>query len=71
MLLSIQEDTIKIVNNILIQAATSSLITLDKLHVILITNYKCIGWTKKSTNTNSSFDFIVYILSHVIKMRLF
>jgi len=30
-----------------------------------------IGWKKKSTNTSSSFDSIVYILSHVTKMRLF
>jgi hypothetical protein len=32
---------------------------------------KGIGWKKTSTNTNSSFDFIVYVLSHVTKMQLF
>jgi hypothetical protein len=26
---------------------------------------------KKSTNTNSSFDSITYVLSHAIKMQLF
>jgi hypothetical protein len=26
---------------------------------------------KMSTNTNSSFDSIIYVLSHVIKMQLF
>jgi hypothetical protein len=26
---------------------------------------------KKLTNTNSSFDSIVYVLSHAIKMQLF
>jgi hypothetical protein len=30
-----------------------------------------IGWKKISTNTNSSFDSIVYILSCVTKMQLF
>jgi hypothetical protein len=32
---------------------------------------KGIEWKKKSTNTNSSFDFIVYVLSHATKMQLF
>jgi len=32
---------------------------------------KGIGWKKKSTNKNSSFDSIVYVLSHLIKMQLF
>jgi hypothetical protein len=30
-----------------------------------------IKWTKKSTNTSSSFDSIIYILSHEINMWLF
>jgi hypothetical protein len=32
---------------------------------------KGIGWKKKSTNTNSSFDCIIYVLSHASKMQLF
>jgi hypothetical protein len=47
------------------------LVTLDKLHTILVTNDKGIGWKKKSTITSSSFDSIVYILSHATKMELF
>ncbi len=47
------------------------LVALDKLHVIFVTNNRDIGWTKKSTNTSSSFDSIVYVLSHAIKMQLF
>jgi hypothetical protein len=47
------------------------LVTLDKSHVILDTNDKGIGWTKKSTNTSSFFVSIVYVLSHAIKMQLF
>jgi len=41
-----------------------SLITLDKLHVILVKNDKWY-WMKQSTNINSS---IVYILSHVTNL---
>jgi hypothetical protein len=48
------------------------LVTLDKLHVTLVTNNKgYLDEKKKSTNTSSSFDSIVYILSHATKMRLF
>jgi len=32
---------------------------------------KDIGWKKKSIDTNSFFDSIVYVLSHVIQMQLF
>jgi hypothetical protein len=45
------------------------LVTLDKLHVTLVMNDE--GYwmkKKKSTNTISSFDSIVYVLSHAIKM---
>jgi hypothetical protein len=29
---------------------------------------KGIGWKKKSTNTSSPFDSIIYVLSHAIKL---
>jgi hypothetical protein len=32
---------------------------------------KIIRWKKKSTNINSSFDSIVYVLLHATKMQLF
>jgi len=32
---------------------------------------KGIGWTKKSTTTSSSFDFIIYVLSHATKTWIF
>ncbi len=47
------------------------LVALDKSHVILVTNNKGYWMEKKSTNTNSSFDSIIYVLSHATKMRLF
>jgi hypothetical protein len=48
-----------------------SLVALDKSHAILITNNKGIGWKTNSTNTNSSSNSIIYVLSHAIKMQLF
>jgi hypothetical protein len=52
-------------------ATKISLVTFNKLQAILVTNNKGIGWKKKLTNTSSSFDSIVYIISHAIKMQLF
>jgi hypothetical protein len=49
-----------------------SLVALDKSHEILVTNNN--GYwmkEKKSTNTCSSSDSIVYVLSHATKMQLF
>jgi hypothetical protein len=43
-------------------------VALNKSHAILIANDKGIGWKKKSTNKSSSFDSIVYVLSHATKM---
>jgi hypothetical protein len=48
-----------------------SLATLDKSHAILVINDKWYWMTKESTNTNSSFDSIIYVLSHVTMMQLF
>ncbi len=47
-----------------------TLVALDKSHAILVTNDKGNWMKEKSTNTCSSFDFIVYVLSHVTKMQL-
>jgi hypothetical protein len=44
------------------------LIILDKLHVMLIANEKRYWIKKNSTNISSSFDSIVYVLSHATKM---
>jgi hypothetical protein len=46
------------------------LVTLDKSHAILVVNDNGIEWTKKSTNINSSFDSIIYTLSHATNMQL-
>jgi hypothetical protein len=46
------------------------LVALDKSHATF-TNDKGYWMKKKSTNTSSSFDSIVYVLSHVTKMQLF
>ncbi len=46
------------------------LVTLDKSHAILITNDKRY-WIKKIKNTSSSFDSIVYLLSHATTIQLF
>jgi hypothetical protein len=49
-----------------------SLVNLNKSHAILVANNKrALDGKKNSTNTSSSFDSIVYILSHAIKMRQF
>jgi hypothetical protein len=40
-------------------------------HVILVVNDKKYWIKKKTTNTRSSFDSIVYVLSHVTKIQLF
>jgi hypothetical protein len=47
------------------------LVAMNKSYVILITNNKGYWMNEKSTNTSSSFDSIVYVLSHAIKMQLF
>jgi hypothetical protein len=47
------------------------LVILNKSHVILVVNNKRYWMKKKSTNISSSFDSIIYISSHAIKMQLF
>ncbi len=49
----------------------NSLIDLDKSHVILIAHDNEYWMKEKLINKSSSFDSIIYILSHVIKMQLF
>jgi hypothetical protein len=48
-----------------------SLVALDKLYATLIAYDKGYWMKKQSTNISSSFDSIIYVLSHVIKMQLF
>jgi len=44
---------------------------LDKLHETLVANDKGYWRKKNLKNTSSSFDSIVYVLSHVTTMQLF
>jgi hypothetical protein len=46
-------------------------VVLDKSHVTLVANDKRYWIKNNSTNTSSSLDSIVYILSHMTKMQLF
>ncbi len=48
-----------------------SLVALDKSHETLVANNKGYRMKEKSTDTSSSFDSNVYILSHAIMMQLF
>jgi hypothetical protein len=55
----------------MIFASKIPLVILDKSHAILVANDKGYWMKEKVNNISSSFDSIVYVLSHATKMRLF